>query len=106
MREKKVVEEVEKRLVAVLPTPTPLEARDSPSLGPRVACKIPCPDGCDRTFSHAPAAVQHGKSCMAGPDAATNEQQRFIEGHTIWTPWPTAETLAACLADREWICPN
>ena len=65
MREKKVVEEVEKRLVAVLPTPTPLEARDSPSLGPRVACKIPCPDGCDRTFSHAPAAVQHGKACRA-----------------------------------------
>ena len=82
------------------------ERQCRPLLGPRVVTRFPCPAGCDRTFSHAPAAVQHGKSCMAGPDAATNEQQRFIEGHTIWTPWPTAETLAACLADREWICPN
>lgn len=63
-----------------------------PPLGPRVATRFPCPAGCDRTFSHAPAA---------GPDAAENEQQRFIEGHTIWTPWPTAERLAARLADRD-----
>ena len=38
-----------------------------PSLGPRDArgC-FPCPAGCPRTFTHAPAAVHHGKSCTAG----------------------------------------
>ena len=38
-----------------------------PSLGPRDArgC-FPCPAGCPRTFAHAPAAVQHGRSCAAG----------------------------------------
>jgi len=25
--------------------------------------RIPCPAGCGRTFTHGPAAVQHGKSC-------------------------------------------
>ncbi|CAH0375060.1 unnamed protein product [Pelagomonas calceolata] len=27
---------------------------------------FPCPAGCPRTFQHAPAAVQHAKSCAAG----------------------------------------
>ena len=35
------------------------------------------------------------------PEAATNEQQCFIEDHPIWTPWPTVESLAARLADRD-----
>ena len=41
--------------------------RGGPSLGPRDArgC-FPCPAGCPRTFTHAPAAVHHGKSCTAG----------------------------------------
>jgi proteasome lid subunit RPN8/RPN11 len=40
-----------------------------PSLGPRDSRgNFPCPAGCPRTFAHAPAAVQHGKSCTAGPN--------------------------------------
>ena len=29
--------------------------------------RFPCPAGCDRTFAHAPAAVQHGKRCPLPP---------------------------------------
>ena len=40
-----------------------------PSLGPRDSRgNFPCPTGCPRTFAHASAAVQHGKSCTAGPN--------------------------------------
>ena len=39
-------------------------------LGPRdLTGRFPCPAGCDRTFSHAPAAVQHGKRCPPPPPA-------------------------------------
>ena len=47
-----------------------------PSLGPRDArgC-FPCPAGCARTFAHAPAAVQHAKSCAAGGGAELTEAE-------------------------------
>ena len=47
-----------------------------PSLGPRDArgC-FPCPAGCPRTFAHAPAAVQHAKSCAAGGGAELTEAE-------------------------------
>ena len=47
-----------------------------PSLGPRDArgC-FPCPIGCPRTFAHAPAAVQHAKSCAAGGGAELTEAE-------------------------------
>ena len=39
-------------------------------LGPRdERGRFPCPAGCDRTFAHAPAAVQHGKRCPLPPAA-------------------------------------
>ena len=46
-----------------------------PSLGPRDARgNFPCPTGCPRNFAHAPAAVQHGKSCTAVPVAVSTSQ--------------------------------
>jgi hypothetical protein len=57
-----------------------------PSLGPRDArgC-FPCPAGCPRTFSHAPAAVQHGRSCAAGGAQAqrmcTTCKATYTSGH-------------------------
>ena len=52
-----------------------------PSLGPRDArgC-FPCPAGCPRTFAHAPAAVQHAKSCAAGGGAELTEAEVAAPG--------------------------
>jgi len=45
------------------------------SLGPRDASgRYPCPAGCDRTFTHAPAAVQHARKCKGQPAAAAGRE--------------------------------
>jgi hypothetical protein len=90
------------------PTPTPPEARDSPSLAP--PRKFPCPDGCDRTFSHAPAAVQHGKTCKtkrlaAMKAAAAEEEEAPATAATAEeeapTPAPFASPPDSTLSDAE-----
>ena len=54
--------------------------------------RFPCPAGCPRTFAHAPAAVQHGKSCAAaaaggGAENAAQEpaakKQKVEEGKEV-----------------------
>ncbi|KAH8095601.1 RNA polymerase II transcription regulator recruiting protein [Aureococcus anophagefferens] len=56
-------------------------SKPSVSLGPRDRNRVyPCPAGCPRTFTHAPAAVHHGKSCKFGgprpPGAPTHPERR------------------------------
>ena len=56
-------------------------SKPSGSLGPRDSNgEFRCPAGCPRTFSHAPAAVHHGKSCKFGgprpPGAPTHPERR------------------------------
>ena len=45
------------------PTPTPPSSDSPRAVGTQKRFK--CPAGCDRFFTHAPAAVQHGKTCAA-----------------------------------------
>ena len=77
-----------------------------PSLGPRDArgC-FPCPAGCPRTFAHAPAAVQHGKSCQNGtrPPGSTPPQKRPAAPRAPRVPrapQPPRERQFACERDK------
>mmetsp|Transcript_20948 Transcript_20948/g.64564 ORF Transcript_20948/g.64564 Transcript_20948/m.64564 type:complete len:236 (-) Transcript_20948:11-718(-) len=72
--------------------------RGGPSLGPRDArgC-FPCPAGCPRTFTHAPAAVQHGKTCAAKQKAA--RERAFA--HEASPPPPFTSPPETPLADAE-----
>ena len=77
-----------------------------PSLGPRDArgC-FPCPAGCPRTFAHAPAAVQHGKSCQNGtrPPGSTPPQKRPAAPRAprvLRAPQPPRERQFACERDK------
>ena len=70
--------------------------RGGPSLGPRDArgC-FPCPAGCPRTFTHAPAAVHHGKSCTAGgarPPGDTSPKRPAAAAEAAAPPPPPPET--------------
>ena len=47
------------------PTPTPPSSDSPRAVG--TTKRFKCPAGCDRTFAHAPAAVQHGKRCPLPP---------------------------------------
>ena len=77
-----------------------------PSLGPRDArgC-FPCPAGCPRTFAHAPAAVQHGKSCQNGtrPPGSAPPQKRPAAPRAPRVPrapQPPRERQFACERDK------
>jgi len=76
-----------------------------PSLGPRDArgC-FPCPAGCARTFAHAPAAVQHGKSCAAGgarpPGAAAPKRPAAAAEAAAPPPPPPAAPLETNRDDK------
>ena len=77
-----------------------------PSLGPRDArgC-FPCPAGCPRTFAHAPAAVQHGKSCQNGtrPPGRAPPQKRPAAPRAPRVPrapQPPRERQFACERDK------
>ena len=80
--------------------------RGGPSLGPRDArgC-FPCPAGCPRTFAHAPAAVQHGKSCQNGtrPPGSAPPQKRPAAPRAPRVPrapQPPRERQFACERDK------
>ena len=60
----KIVESKKRKRSAPAPAPRP-------SLGPRDEHgRFRCPAGCSRTFAHAPAAANHGKSCAGAVPAA------------------------------------
>ena len=77
-----------------------------PSLGPRdERGRYPCPAGCPRTFAHAPAAVQHGKSCQNGtrPPGSTPPQKRPAAPRAPRVPrapQPPRERQFACERDK------
>ena len=74
-------------------------AEAPPSDSPRAASAelIPCPAGCDRFFTHAPAAVQHGKTCAARQKAA--REKAFA--HEASPPPPFTSPPETPLADAE-----
>ncbi len=57
------------------PTPTPPSSDSPRAVG--TTKRFPCPAGCDRFFTHAPAAVQHGKTVAAKPQASQTVSQAF-----------------------------
>ena len=82
--------------VASSTSPTPTPPSDSPrAVGTQK--RFPCPAGCDRFFTHAPAAVQHGKTCAAKQKAA--REKAFA--HEASPPPPFTSPPETPLADAE-----
>ena len=77
------------------PTPTPPSSDSPRAVG--TTKRFPCPAGCDRFFTHAPAAVQHGKTCAAKQKAA--REKAFA--HEASPPPPFTSPPETPLADAE-----
>ena len=77
------------------PTPTPPSSDSPRAVG--TTKRFPCPAGCDRFFTHAPAAVQHGKTCAARQKAA--REKAFA--HEASPPPPFTSPPETPLADAE-----
>jgi hypothetical protein len=77
------------------PTPTPPSSDSPRAVG--TTKRFKCPAGCDRFFTHAPAAVQHGKTCAARQKAA--REKAFA--HEASPPPPFTSPPETPLADAE-----
>ena len=77
-----------------LAAPQPEKLQRDPLSG-----RYPCPAGCGRTFSHPPAAVQHGRTCGKLPAAApppppAENPAGDYEPLPSWHPWPNLMPLS------------
>ena len=78
--------------VASSTSPTPTPSSDSPHAVS--AKRFPCPAGCDRFFTHAPAAASHGKTCAA-------KQKVKFEARLVSNKRPIGKLYAFMLAADE-----